>query len=245
MIDVSVPDIAINPNTPVQPIIDGELHPVADNQAGNSTTPTKTKSALIEEIKAMDCAVRNATRELACAVARLRDDFDLTQTEIAKALGKVQGWVSTILKWHDDGFVEETPFGSFSKAKRGRAKAKIATPKSPPIKYQAPDNSNADASAEARKQQYAEQEAGDGEAAAPAGFSSPDRDGVMDEQGAADHKARRAAGDTKQIKKGSQQHWLSEFRVACTMYLPKMNADTLAKAKELVANWNATITNSI
>ena len=241
MID-AVPDIAING---VQPTIDVELHPVADNRVGNPPTPAKTKSALIEEIKAMDCAVMNATRELACAVARLRDDFDLTQTEIAKALGKVQGWVSTILKWHDDGFVEETPFGSFSKAKRERAKAKVAAPKPPPIKYQAPDNSNADASAEARKQQYAEQEAGDGETAAAAGFSSPDRDGVTDEQGAADHKARRATGDTKQIKKGSQQYWLSEFRVACTTYLPKMNADTLAKAKELVANWNATITNSI
>ena len=57
----------------------------------------------------MDRAVRNATRELACAVAHLRDDFDLTQTEIAKALGKVQGWVSTILKWHDDGFSRGDP----------------------------------------------------------------------------------------------------------------------------------------
>jgi hypothetical protein len=250
IIESGVAEIVVNPDTPVnngeQPIADIEFEHLAYRE-DDSTARTKTMSALIEEIREMDRRSTAQHRELARAMARLRDEFDLTQTEIANALGKVQGWVSRILKWHDDGFVEETPFGSFSRAKRARAKTKAA-PGPTPEEYHAPDNLNldADASAEARKQQYAAQEMDDGETRAADGFSGPDLDGVIDDQGAAaDHKARHATGDTKQVKKGSQEHWLSEFRAACTEYLSKMNPDTLAKAKDLVANWNARITNAV
>jgi len=76
----------------------------------------------------------------------------------------------------------------------------------------------------------------------------PDSTGNDDpEKSAADRKAANAAldkpaassgsGDTTQVKRGSQEHWLSEFRIACEQYLPKMEEATRAKAKEYVMTW--------
>lgn len=50
-------------------------------------------------------------------------------------------------------------------------------------------------------------------------------------------KSASTSGDTKQVKRGSQEHWLSEFRVACEQYLPMMEEATRAKAKEYVMTW--------
>lgn len=98
-----------------------------------TTTPSestaqavKSKTDLIAETRAMVVSVNNSNRQIADNLAVMRDHHGMTQQDIGEAMEKTQAWVSIMLKWRDDGFVEETPFGSFSKASRKRRKAEAA-----------------------------------------------------------------------------------------------------------------------
>src|SRR5438067_1054919 len=111
------------------------------------------KADLIAETQAMVISLNNTIRQVADNLAALRDRHDMTQQEIADALGKKQAWVSTMLKWRDEGLKEETPFGSFSKAAGKRKADGKATSRSKPADYQATDNQQerAEERAERRK----------------------------------------------------------------------------------------------
>jgi hypothetical protein len=104
-------------------------------ESHNTESPSTgvSKADLIAETKAMVASINNTSRQVATNLATMRDRHGMTQHDIGNAMGKTQPWVSLMLKWHDDGFIEETPFGSFSKASRERRKME-------PTEYKATNN---------------------------------------------------------------------------------------------------------
>ena len=104
-------------------------------ESHNTESPSTgvSKADLIAETKAMVTSINNTSRQIATNLATMRDRHGMTQHDIGNAMGKTQPWVSLMLKWHDDGFIEETPFGSFSKASRERRKME-------PTEYKATNN---------------------------------------------------------------------------------------------------------
>jgi hypothetical protein len=104
-------------------------------ESHNTESPSTgvSKADLIAETKAMVTSINNTSRQIATNLATMRDRHGMTQHDIGNAMGKTQPWVSLMLKWHDDGFIEETPFGSFSKASRERRKTE-------PTEYKATNN---------------------------------------------------------------------------------------------------------
>ena len=105
----------------------------AESHSAELPSSGVSKSDLIAETKAMVASINNASRQVATNLATMRDRHGMTQHDIGNAMGKTQPWVSLMLKWHDDGFIEETPFGSFSKASRERRKME-------PTEYKATNN---------------------------------------------------------------------------------------------------------
>jgi len=104
-------------------------------ESHNTESPSTgvSKADLIAETKAMVTSINNTSRQIATNLATMRDRHGMTQHDIGNAMGKTQPWVSLMLKWHDVGFIEETPFGSFSKASRERRKME-------PTEYKATNN---------------------------------------------------------------------------------------------------------
>ena len=103
------------------------------SHSAKSPSTGVSKSDLIAETKAMVASINNTSRQVATNLATMRDRHGMTQHDIGNAMGETRPWVSLMLKWHDDGFIEETPFGSFSKASRERRKME-------PTEYKATNN---------------------------------------------------------------------------------------------------------
>ena len=59
---------------------------------------------------------RGAAEILAIAA----EEYEMTQREIAKSVGKSAGWVNGLLRWREDGYLSPTVFGPASKAARER-----------------------------------------------------------------------------------------------------------------------------
>jgi hypothetical protein len=73
-------------------------------------------------IEAGETNLRAAAEHLAAARKQ-----GASQRQMAGRLGKSPPWVNRLLKWHDDGYGDETPFGPQAKASRQRAKGVQAT----------------------------------------------------------------------------------------------------------------------
>ena len=112
------------------------------NQTATTPSTGTSKDNLISDTRGLiegydhtETAQRNTARQIADNLAMLRDQHNMTQTDLGKVFGKAQGWVSGVLAWYEGGFKTDTPFGVSSKAARKRAKAR-------PAKYQATDKSS-------------------------------------------------------------------------------------------------------
>lgn len=128
----------------------------------NSTTKAEQLSRAKKAIDAGESSLREAAEALALA----RQDFKVSQREIATAVGKSVGWVNRLLRWQNEGCVG-TPFGPGSKVGRERSKRVQSTEQRAPRNGDAND---AEASAEKRKAEYAKAEA-DPETRTPAAAS--------------------------------------------------------------------------
>jgi len=82
---------------------------------------TTTKADLLSRAKDAIQAGDQSLREAADALARAQEDFNLTQREIAEAVGKSAAWVNQLLRWRREG-CPGSPFGPGSKAGRERRK---------------------------------------------------------------------------------------------------------------------------
>lgn len=85
-----------------------------------SPLPSPGKADLITATKAMVVANDNSFREIADNVALLQSRHSMSQREIGAEIGKTHGWVCRVLKWREEGFPEHGPFGPASKAARKR-----------------------------------------------------------------------------------------------------------------------------
>lgn len=72
-------------------------------------------------------------REAAEALAAAQEQHEVTQAEMASAVGKSEAWVSMLLRWRRSGYEDESPFGPKTKAARVQhAKARAACGASKP-----------------------------------------------------------------------------------------------------------------
>lgn len=77
-----------------------------------------TKEELFEKARAAVDAGDQSMRQAAEALATAQELHGASQTEMARAVGKSQAWVSYLLRWHRSGCREDSPFGPTTKAAR-------------------------------------------------------------------------------------------------------------------------------
>jgi hypothetical protein len=182
----------------------------------------------------------NTARQIADNFATLQDREHMTLREIGEGVGKSHTWVKVLLDWRAGGFCEARPFAARSKASREKAKLETRVSNSV-AKAAAVKLGNGevlksfDGFSEAAKQQIAAACGNDVDPVVSAEALKAVR-AAADASTSSKPKAA-SGGDTTQIKRGSQEHWLSEFRIAYKAYFPKMDAATLAKAKAEIAAW--------
>jgi hypothetical protein len=70
-------------------------------------------AAAKDEIEAGESSLHDAAEHVAAAMA-----LGATQTEVAAAVGRSQGWVNRLLKWQRSGFHKGGPFGADNAKKR-------------------------------------------------------------------------------------------------------------------------------
>jgi hypothetical protein len=192
-----------------------ETSPTIRESASQETPLPTSKADLFVQARAMVSATESTLREIANTLAVLQERYKTSQREIATELGKSQAWVCRMLQWRSEGFTEDTPFGPAAKVARERVKAASGQQAD-----QATDQATDPREAAARK--------------ALAADSAPATDS------AATSKAKptgSGSGLTTQPKRGTQAWWLSEFQVACGIYLSKMDVATLTEAKAFAAAW--------
>lgn len=80
-------------------------------------TITENLDRARRHIEAGDTRLRAAAEHLAAARKQ-----GATQRQMARGVGKSAPWVNRLLQWHDNGYVDETPFGPQAKASRQKAK---------------------------------------------------------------------------------------------------------------------------
>jgi hypothetical protein len=186
----------------------------------------------------------NTARQIADNFATLQDREHMTLREIGEGVGKSHTWVKVMLDWRAGGFCEARPFAARSKASREKAKLETrvsnSVAKSAAVKLGNGEVvKSLDGFSEAAKRQIAAAAGNDVDVeastqamkSAHASADAPSSDAPTSKSKAA------SGGDTTQIKRGSQEHWLSEFRIAYKAYFPKMDAATVAKAKAEAAAW--------
>jgi hypothetical protein len=81
-------------------------------------TVTNTKAELLCRAKAAIEAGESSLRDAAEALALVQEKFNVTQREIAEAVGRSASWVNRLLKWRRSGYKEYSPFGPTTKAGR-------------------------------------------------------------------------------------------------------------------------------
>ena len=80
----------------------------------NSTT----KAELLSRAKAAIDASEQSLHDAAEALAVAKELHGATQTEMARAVGKSEAWVSYLLQWRRSGYKDASPFGPTTKAGR-------------------------------------------------------------------------------------------------------------------------------
>ena len=189
---------------------------ITESAAQAASSTTETAQQVITSCKAQISAIGSSSKQLASDLAKLRDRFGLTQAAIADAVRKKQPWVSHMLDWYDADFKTDTPFGETSKAARQRKAARTKR-----TNYQATDNSGIGAEA-APRAEPGKTECAEAEASASKPFGT-------------------GSGDTTQVKRDTPAWWLSEFKVACQIYLTKLPLAELAEAKAFAVAWQNNI----
>ena len=98
------------------------------NQTATTPSTGTSKDNLISDTRGLiegynhtETAQRNTARQIADNLAMLRDQHNMTQTDLGKVFGKAQGWVSQMLAWYDADFPAQGPFAAAHK----RARKKI------------------------------------------------------------------------------------------------------------------------
>jgi hypothetical protein len=140
---------------------DEELAQEKQAPAPSIAVNTTTKTELLSRAKAAIESGERAMHQAAEALALAQQDFNATQREIARAVGKSVAWVNRLLQWQRGG-CPGTPFGPGSKDSRKRRKRVQATEQRAPGKSGIEPKAAADEAvpgAESRKVKYAKQEA--------------------------------------------------------------------------------------
>ena len=138
------------------------LNPVRpeENTAPPVVPNSTTKADLLSRAKAALDAGENSLREAAEALALAQQDFDATQREIAKAVGRSAGWVNRLLKWQRSGYQERSPFGPTTKADRvSHAKRRIKASRPREVGAESKVDDDPNASADRRKAENAKLDA--------------------------------------------------------------------------------------
>jgi hypothetical protein len=87
-----------------------------DGIASVDVTKT-TKAGLLSRAKAA-IEAGESLRDVVEVVALAQKDFNASQREIAKAVGRSASWVNRLLKWRRSGYKEYSPFGPTTRAGR-------------------------------------------------------------------------------------------------------------------------------
>jgi len=82
-----------------------------------TVTNETTKAELLSRAKAA-IEAGESPRDTAEALALAQKDFNASQREIAKAVGRSASWVNRLLKWRRSGYKESSPFGPTTRAGR-------------------------------------------------------------------------------------------------------------------------------
>ena len=204
---------------------------------------------MIASYDGVEVSQDNTARQIADNFATLHDRERMTLREIGEGVGKSHTWVKVMLDWRAGGFCEARPFAARSKASREKAKLETrvsnSVAKSATVKLGNGEVlKSLDGLSEAAKQQMAAAAGNDVDVeasteamkAAPGSADAPTSEAPTSEAPTSKPEPV-SGGDTTLIKRGSQEHWLSEFRIAYKAYFPKMDAATLAKAKLEAAAW--------
>jgi hypothetical protein len=128
-------------------------------------TNTTTKAELLTRARDAVDAGSRSLHDAAEALGLAKEEHSASQREMAKAVGRSPAWINALLKWRLSGYMTASPFDR----PRSRSAAKRS---GKDMREPNPDTDDAEASAEKRKAEYAEQE-GEPETAAPTGAASP------------------------------------------------------------------------
>jgi hypothetical protein len=139
---------------------------VAQSIAPSAVVNTLSKEVLFGRAKAAIEASGQFLHDAAEALAIAQELHGASQTEMARAIGKSEAWVSYLLRWRRSGYKDDSPFGPRTKVGRLKhAEDRAASGASKPSRLRKastdaePDAGDPETSAAKRKGEYARLEA--------------------------------------------------------------------------------------